>query len=192
MVSNWSRRPKIVRWSDHLHFFDPQHSLRGKVWTYLGLETSFQTLECRRIGEFIEMHFRVLILWLVNHAFLRISSFCKRGRIPSWKLPCKSRCCTAKFWEFLSNSFARAASLPAFRDTGSHCADARPHEFPKNAADGSFGACRSSTAFPDIPVEFRVPGCRHKSRLSIPWGLGIRVGWLETWDNPELLAVQGS
>ena len=42
MVSNWSRRLKIVRWSDHLHFFDPQHSLRGKVWTYLGLETSFQ------------------------------------------------------------------------------------------------------------------------------------------------------
>ena len=94
MPSNWLRRLKIVHWFDHLYFFDPQHSVRRKAWTEtcLGLETRFPTLECWRIREFIEMHFWDLIPRLFNHAILRTSSFCMRGRGPSWKRPCKSRC----------------------------------------------------------------------------------------------------
>ena len=45
--------------------------------------TSVLKFVCRRIREFVELHFRDLIPRLFNHAFLRISSFCKRGRIPS-------------------------------------------------------------------------------------------------------------
>ena len=63
-----------------------------------------------------------------------------------------------------------------FRDTGSHCADAELLEFPKNAAEGSLGAGRSSKTFPDMPDEFRVSGCRQDLRLIISGGLGILTG----------------
>ena len=52
------------------------------------------------------------------------------------------------------------------------------------------GAGRSSKTFPDIPNEFRVPGCGQESRLSIPRGLGILIGCLGTWDNQNCLLFQ--
>ena len=45
---------------------------------------------------------------------------------------------------------------------------------------------------PYVPYEFRVSGCMQESRLVIPLELGILMGWLGAWDNPELLAVSGS
>ena len=98
MPSIWLRRAKIVHWFDHLHLFDPQHSVRGKAWTrtYLGLETHFPTVKCRRIKEFVEMHFWDLIPQLFNHAILRISSFCMRGMTTNRKCHWKSRCWWSK------------------------------------------------------------------------------------------------
>ena len=52
---------------------------------HTSLEARFPTLECRGIGELIEMHFRNLIPWLFNHANLQRSSVCLRGRIPKLK-----------------------------------------------------------------------------------------------------------
>ena len=40
------------------------------------------------------------------------------------------------------------------------------------------------------PNEFCVSGCKQESRLIILLGLGILMGGLGTWDNPELLAVR--
>ena len=62
----------------------------------------------------------------------------------------------AKFYGVLSNSFARTANLSVFRDTNSHCADARLLQFPKNAAGSSLGASRSSKTFPDLPKQSSV------------------------------------
>ena len=55
----------------------------------------------------------------------------------------------AKCYVLLSSSSARAASIHVFRNTGSHCADARLLEFPKKAAGGSSGASR-------VPKRFRI------------------------------------
>ena len=75
----------------------------------------------------------------------RISSFCMKGRIPSWKLPCNSRCMYCKCLS-ISFHFIRSCSKSSCvqRDTGSHCAEARLLESQKKAADGSFGAGRFS------------------------------------------------
>ena len=61
--------------------------------------------------------------------------------------------------------------------------------FLKSADDGSPGAGRPSTKCPDVPNEFRVSGCKQESRQIIPLGHGVLMGWLGTWDNPELRTV---
>ena len=58
--------------------------------------------------------------------------------------------------------------------------------------DGSPRAGRLSKTCPDVPNKFRVSSCKQESRLIIPLGLGILMGWLGTWDNPELLTLSGS
>ena len=62
----------------------------------------------------------------------------------------------AKLCGFLSNSFARSASLPVLRNTSSHGADAILLKFPKKADGSSLGASKSSKKFPDMPSVFRV------------------------------------
>ena len=97
-------------------------------------------------------------------------------------------------------SFARSASHPVFRDTGSHCANVELLEFPKKATECSFGASRSSKSFPDMPNEFRVSGCREESRLIIHeeseyskagWERGIAQNWLPFQDHRISGIVQG-
>ena len=67
--------------------------------------------------------------------------------------------------------------------------DAKFFELSKTADDGSPRAGRLSKTCPDVPDEFRVSSCKQESRLIIHLGI---IGWLGTWDNPELLAVAGS
>ena len=69
---------------------------------------------------------------------------------------------------------------------------AKFHEFSKRAEGGPSRAGRLSKTFPEVPIEFRVSSGNPESRLSIPVGLGIFMGWLGTWDAPELLAVCAS
>ena len=57
--SNFSyrtRRFEIIHWFNHLHFFDPQHSFRRKLWasTYLSLESYLPTRERCWCGEFVK------------------------------------------------------------------------------------------------------------------------------------------
>ena len=46
--------------------------------------------------------------------------------------------------------------------------------------------------FPEVPMVFRVSSSNPESLLSTPLGLGMLVGWLGTWVDPELLTVSGS
>ena len=67
------------------------------------------------------MHFRDLIPRLFNHeGGLQVENFLAHLGVG-----------IATIGGFLSNSFAGAASLLEFRDTGSYCADARLLEFSK-------------------------------------------------------------
>ena len=55
--SNRTRRSEMIHWINHLHFFDPQHSFRGNLWTstYLNLESYLPTSKCCWRGEFVKM-----------------------------------------------------------------------------------------------------------------------------------------
>ena len=93
---------------------------------------------------------------------------------------------------FLLNTFLCSIIWPVLIGFNLQDGDAKFFEFPKSADDGSLGAGGPSKTCPDVPNEFRVSGCKQESRLIIPLGLGILMGLLGTWDNPELLAVSGS
>ena len=70
------RRFKIIHRINHLHFFDPMHGFRGKLWTsaYLGLESYLPASKGCWCREFVEMKIRNLqsllvcpiILWRVS------------------------------------------------------------------------------------------------------------------------------
>ena len=65
-------------------------------------------------------------------------------------------------------------------------------KFSKSAEDGSPRAGKPSKTCSGVSTEFRVSSCKQEPRQIIPLGLGILMGWLGTWDNPELLEVSGS
>ena len=73
-------------------------------------------------------------------------------RIPSRKLPGKSRCGFCKVFKYFSLTFV--IDLLVFRDTNSQCVAVRLLAFPKQAAVGSFGAKTFAEAY-----KFRVSGC---------------------------------
>ena len=70
--------------------------------------------------------------------------------------------------------------------------DAKFREFSKKCEGCPSRAGRLSKTFPEVPITFRVSSGKPESRLSIPLGLGIFMGWLGMWDAPELLAVCAS
>ena len=82
--------------------------------------------------------------------------------------------------------------FPVLPDPNPQEDDAKFFAFSKKAEDGPSPAGRLSKTFPEIPMEFRVSSGKQESWLSRPLGLGILKGWLETWDDQELLAVSGS
>ena len=81
-----------IHWINQLHFFDPQHSFRRKLWTstYLSLESYLPTSERCWCGKFVKMKIRNLqsllvgpiILW--NLPSLGSNEFLADG--PDWHL----------------------------------------------------------------------------------------------------------
>ena len=105
----------------------------------------------------IDMQLRDLIPWIFHLAILRISSSCTISMI------------------FLNASLCSAILLASIGFNLQED-DAKFFEFSKSADDGSPRAGRPSKTCPDVPNEFRVTGCKQKSRLIIPLGLGMLMG----------------
>ena len=112
------------------------------------------------------MHVRDLTPRLFNHAILRMSSFCMRERedFQGRKILANLGVGIAKICVFPCNSSGWAASLHVFKDTGSHCADARLLQFLKKAVDGH-------SVQVDLQKRFvsSVQFCTQPNLLSRPW-----------------------
>ena len=82
-----TRRFKVIHWFNHLHFFDPQHSFRRKLWasTYLSLESYLPPSECCWCGEFVKMRIRNLQSLLVLSIILYESSLTRDDWISGWR-----------------------------------------------------------------------------------------------------------
>ena len=70
--------------------------------------------------------------------------------------------------------------------------DAKFFEFSKSADVGSPRGGRPSKTCPGVPMSSVFQAASKRSGLISPPGLGMLMGCLGTWDNPELLAVSGS
>ena len=91
--SHWTRRFEIVHWFNHLHFFDPQHSFRRKLWTstYLSHESYVPTRERCWRGEFVKMRIWNLQSLLVCSTILGKSSPTWDECISGWRSSLASR-----------------------------------------------------------------------------------------------------
>ena len=93
-----ARRFQIIHWFNHLHFFDPQHSFRRKLWisTYLSLESYLPTSKCCWVREFVKMEIQNLQSLLVCPTILLKSSLTRVELISGWRslLACRilNRC----------------------------------------------------------------------------------------------------
>ena len=81
------RRFSIIHWINHLHFFDPQHSFRGKLWTstYLSLESYLPTSKRCWCMEFVKMRIRNLQSLLVCPIILWRISLSRDDWIFGWR-----------------------------------------------------------------------------------------------------------
>ena len=85
--SNRTRRFDIIHWINHLHFLDPQHGFRRKLWasTYLSLESYLPTSECCWRGEFVKMRIWNLQSLLVCSIIVWKSSLTRDEWISGWR-----------------------------------------------------------------------------------------------------------
>ena len=81
------RRSKIIHWINELHFFDPQHTFRNKLWTstYVSLDSFLPTIECCWLGELVKMRIWNLQSLLVYTIFLWKSSLTWDDWISGWR-----------------------------------------------------------------------------------------------------------
>ena len=77
----------IIHWINHLQFFDPQQSFRGKLWTstYLSFESHLPTSKCCWCRELVKMKIRNLQSLLVCHIILWKSSLVRVEWISGWR-----------------------------------------------------------------------------------------------------------
>ena len=82
-----TRRFQIIHWFNQLHFFDPLHRFRRKLWTstHLAFESFLPTSKCCWRGELVEMKFRNLQSLLVCSIILWRSSLTKKEWISGWR-----------------------------------------------------------------------------------------------------------
>ena len=82
-----ARRFQIIHWINHLHFFDPLHSFRRKLWTstYLSLESYLPTSERCWRGEFVKMRTWNLQSMLVCSIIFWKSSLTRDDLISGWR-----------------------------------------------------------------------------------------------------------
>ena len=87
------RRFQIIHWFNHLHFFDPWHSFRKKLWTstYLSFESYLPTSECCWCRDFVKMKIRDPQSLLVSPIILWESSLFRVEWISGWRSRLKSR-----------------------------------------------------------------------------------------------------
>ena len=111
------------------------------------------------------MHFWDLILRQFNHAILRISCFCMRGKIPHWKLPWKSRCKNCKILRVSFQFICSLCKSPCVRRHGLAWCWCHTSRISKESCwRFTRGQAGLQKTFPDMP---------HESRLINP--LGLRV-----------------
>ena len=147
---------------------------------YLGFEASFPTLKCRKITDFIKMHFRGLIPRFFNHIILRISSICMRQDsklTTSWHISVSELQSFASF--FLLHSF----KLPVFLCSEAQVRIVHLQDF-MHSQSNLLSGLRCKWVFKNASrcaVQFRVSGCRQESRQRIPEELRTINGQLERW-----------
>ena len=85
MTKIW--RFEIIHWFKHLHFSDPQHSFRRKLWTStnLSLESYLPKSKCCWVREFVKMKIRNLQSLLVCTIILWKSSLTRVEWISGWR-----------------------------------------------------------------------------------------------------------
>ena len=88
-----ARKFEIIHWINQLHFFDPQHSFRRKLWTstYLSLDSYLPTSKCCWCREFVKVKFRNLQSLLVCSIILWKSSLLGVEWISGWRSWLESR-----------------------------------------------------------------------------------------------------
>ena len=85
-TSRW-RRSQFIHWINHLHYFDPLHRVRRKLWTstYLGLESCLPASKRSWCREFVEMKIWDLQSLLVCTMILWRIFLTRDDRISGWR-----------------------------------------------------------------------------------------------------------
>ena len=101
-----------IHWINQLHFLDPLHRFRRKLWTstYLSLESSLPASKRCWCREFVEMKIRNLQSLLVCPIILRIVSSTEDDWIFGWR----SRQASQIFISFWSSTFLRCRHVNWF------------------------------------------------------------------------------
>ena len=176
--SNRTRRLEIIHWFNHLHFFDPQHSFRRKLWTStnLSLESYLPASECCWRGKFIKMRIRNLQSLLVCSIIIWKSSLTWDEWISGWRswlasliLSCVWVLTFTRhmwwwvFW-YIRNPKIESSWIRCWRRRRWIC---------KNVS-------WKTLRIPNIWRPF--VAARHSQRTA--WKGGKNAGWLATWDCP--------
>ena len=183
--SCWWRREQIIHWINYLHFFDPMHSIRMKLWTCtcISLESYLPTSKCDWSRGFVKMKIRNLQSLLVCPKILWRSSLTRDDCISGWR----SRLASLILILFSPFTLFHCGWMKRlFGPRNSMDSIPADNELKKKHVDLQkrfpiYHVCPKCLAAPSlrlgIPIE----------RLSIPpgsgWG-GKNTGWLVTWEFP--------